>query len=81
MKPSKTRIERANLPHARGDEPDNAMSLLGDVMICPTHVGMNRPYRRDDRVYRRICPTHVGMNRTFMDYDGEMSESAPRTWG
>ena len=33
---------RANLPHARGDEPCPITSLRWNVVICPTHVGMNR---------------------------------------
>ena len=41
------------------------------IDICPTHVGMNRPY---SIIYQwnYICPTHVGMNRIFEHHSGLM---------
>ena len=31
-----------HLPHMRGDEPEDVLSLPGQIYICPTCVGMNR---------------------------------------
>ena len=31
-----------SMPHARGDEPDYKTRITDFMLVCPTHVGMNR---------------------------------------
>jgi len=52
-----------HVPHTRGDEPAVDAVASACALMFPTHVGMNRMWRRSASLHGSMFPTHVGMNR------------------
>ena len=53
----------SNVPHTRGDEPNEVNKRKVADLMFPTHVGMNRLSCVKDEPKMNMFPTHVGMNR------------------
>ena len=69
-----------NVPHTRGDEPDDGYWYLWMVWMFPTRVGMNRPPDQRRRIIEHVPHTR-GDEPEAVAQATIIQACSPHAWG